>query len=270
MSQNPKHVKNYKLKPDNGAASSPPFMVRLATLGLLAFMAASPAQSALIHRYELNGSFADALGGPSLVPGGANGLGTLNATGYAFGPDQGLSLSNALPNNAGYSILVDFSIADTTDFRRIIDFKNLTVDDGLYNHDTSLNFFPASEGAGPAGTFQADVLARLVITRDSATGEFKGYVNGVAQFGFVDSPALSVFDGPNSVIQFFNDNIGSGDTTSGIVDRIEVYDSPLSFAQVSSLGGPAPVPEPSVIVLAGMGLAALTVACRRRRSRRVC
>ena len=43
----------------------------------------------LIHDYELNGSFADALGGPSLTPNG----GTLNATNYTFGPNQGLTLA---------------------------------------------------------------------------------------------------------------------------------------------------------------------------------
>ncbi len=46
----------------------------------------------LIHTYDLNGSLADALGGPALV---ANG-GTLNATNYSFGPNQGLTLTGAL------------------------------------------------------------------------------------------------------------------------------------------------------------------------------
>src|SRR4029079_211665 len=46
-------------------------------------LAAAPAT--LIHEYDLNNSFADNRGGPALVPNG----GTLNATNYSFGPNQG-------------------------------------------------------------------------------------------------------------------------------------------------------------------------------------
>ena len=49
-----------------------------------------------IHVYELDGTLADSLSGPALVSAG----GTLNATSYSFGPNQGLSLSNGLPNPA--------------------------------------------------------------------------------------------------------------------------------------------------------------------------
>ena len=41
----------------------------------------------LVRDYELNGSFADALGGPVINPDG----GTLNPTNYSFGPNQGLN-----------------------------------------------------------------------------------------------------------------------------------------------------------------------------------
>ena len=65
------------------------------------------AQSALTHDYQLNGSLADTLGGPSLVSAG----GVLSANGYSFGANQGLSLSNALGDNGNYSIEMQFSSA---------------------------------------------------------------------------------------------------------------------------------------------------------------
>ena len=63
----------------------------VATLLVLA-SADAPCLAGIIHDYELNGSFADSLGGPALVPAG----GTLNATNYSFAPNQGLSLSSWL------------------------------------------------------------------------------------------------------------------------------------------------------------------------------
>ncbi|HEX9637490.1 MAG TPA: hypothetical protein VGB99_08145, partial [Acidobacteriota bacterium] len=53
------------------------------------------------HVYELNGSLADTLGGPSLV---ASGSGVLGATGYTVAAhDSGLSLTGAM-NPLSYSI----------------------------------------------------------------------------------------------------------------------------------------------------------------------
>ena len=59
----------------------------------------------------MNGSFADALGGPSLTPNG----GTLNPTNCTFGPNQGLTLAGALQNPDNYSIEMVFSINTLTE-----------------------------------------------------------------------------------------------------------------------------------------------------------
>src|SRR4051812_2009214 len=87
-------------------------------LGVLVLLAASDVRAVtLTHQYRLDGSYADDLGGPSLVPNG----GTLGATRYTFGADQGLSLSNALTNNADYSIELVFQFQDLSSYRRILD-----------------------------------------------------------------------------------------------------------------------------------------------------
>src|SRR5439155_4734808 len=62
---------------------------RLTVFGIIA----DQAPSHLIHDYELNNSFADALGGPDVIPNG----GSLTPSTYVFGPNEGLTLSNALP-----------------------------------------------------------------------------------------------------------------------------------------------------------------------------
>ncbi len=64
-----------------------------------------PASAAtLVHAYELDGDFLDALGGPALVPNG----GMSGATRYTFGVNQGLTLTNGLVDTSDYSIVMVF------------------------------------------------------------------------------------------------------------------------------------------------------------------
>jgi hypothetical protein len=69
-------------------------------LGALALCAAFDAGATMIHDYELNGSLTDTLGGASLTAHG----GTLDASGYRFGYNQGLALqSTSSPSAAGWA-----------------------------------------------------------------------------------------------------------------------------------------------------------------------
>jgi hypothetical protein len=231
-------------------------------------LSAAPAVAQTVtHIYELNGSYADTLGGPSLSPNG----GTLTATDYQFGANQGLSLSNALVDPADYSIELRFEFDATNGYRRILDFKNLTADQGLYNLDTTLRYFPVTNG--PAGAFANNVFADVVLTRDDVTDTVTGYVNGVQQFSFIDGGGDAVFSAANNIIWFFqDDNATGGESSAGTVDRIRIYNGDLSSSQVLALaqGGTPPglpgsqVPEPgAVALLAGAGVTGL-LALRRR------
>src|SRR5262249_4333756 len=132
------------------------------------------------------------------------------------------------------------------------------------------NFFDLGEG--PAGALANSVLARVVLTRDNASGALVGYVNGSQQFSFMDSSNLGVFDAANNIMRFFQDDSFTGgiEASPGFVDRIAIYDNALSGGQVAALGGPGPLlatPEPGTTLLtalagAGVGL----FAWRRRRT----
>ena len=63
---------------------------------------------------------------------------------------EGLSLSGAI-NGSNYSIEMDFEFGSTSGYRKIIDFKDLAADTGLYNYSTELNFY--NEADGPGGAF---------------------------------------------------------------------------------------------------------------------
>ena len=78
--------------------------VLFAIVAPLLTSANSPA-SAAEYLYNLNGGYADSLGnGPDLVPYG----GTFTPSGYVFGANQGLSLSNVINPGDVYSIEIRF------------------------------------------------------------------------------------------------------------------------------------------------------------------
>lgn len=197
---------------------------------------------AVIHEYEFNGDLSDERGGPDLVSYG----GTVNATNYTFGPNQGLSLSDGLVNSGNYSIEMVFQFSDIDTWRKILDFKNLTHNFGFYNSPANaVYFYP--RGAGPANALTADTDVHLVVTRDATTDLFSAYADGVHQFSFTDSVFDAIFTEPDDVIHFFNDDFFASQASSGVVDRIRIYDGALSASQVVDLfnGGLPPGRSPA-------------------------
>lgn len=214
------------------------------TMGLNGAHAATPN-----HFYDLNNSLVDIFGGPSLVAHG----GTVLATGYTFGANQGLSLSNALPSG-NYTIDISFLLDDTPGYRKIIDFKDLASDSGTYNLSSALNFYPVDTSNSLA--IPQDTTVRVTLSRDGSTGTVTGYVNGDLQFSFVDNAGLATFDTPQQVAHFFIDDFatGQGEASGGHVNYIAVYNRALSASEVASL--PSAVPEPGgwLLALGGVGM----------------
>jgi hypothetical protein len=156
---------------------------------LVKLLGAASTAGADILTYELNGSYAESNGRPSLVPNGGT-LGPDSITGlhqgYTFGVNTGLSLSGTGISNA-YSIDITFYVDDVNvsinTFQKILDFKNRTSDSGLYSESGQLVLFSTSGSGDPSAgnDFANGQMADLIVTR-SASGFFSASVTGHGSF----------------------------------------------------------------------------------------
>jgi hypothetical protein len=235
-----------------------------AALTVAAIASFSANAATLTHLYLLDDA-TDAQGGPSVLGSGAFGVNQLGATGYQFNSNQGLTFANVV-NASAYSIDFSYSFDVDTGYRKLIDFKSLASDAGLYNLSQRLNFYPVTSGSPQ---LVAGQLARVTLTRDTA-GQVMGYVNGVQEISFSDTGNLATFSDPQQLARMFQDDntTGGRESSGGFVDYVRIYDGALSAGEVASLTNPvaAPVPEPSSWALMAIGLLAVTrlAPCRRQ------
>jgi PEP-CTERM motif len=222
-------------------------MIRALVLAAVAASVSVPASAAVIGDFRLNGNLTNAAGGPLSI---VNNGGVLGATGITFASNQGPTISGfSSPTN--YSVEVAFSFAQLSGYRKILDFKNRTSDNGLYNLSALLNFYPITTSGSPQ--FLTNQLARVVFTRNAA-GQSVGYVGNTAVIGFTNAFETQI----TSVLQLLRDDLvtGQGEASPGFVDYIRIYDTALSASEVAGLTPPGAVPEPAAwaLMIAGFGL----------------
>jgi hypothetical protein len=191
--------------------------------------------SSLIHQYSLVDSYVDDLGGPSLTGLG----GSFITAGYQYGQNQGLSLTGAMPP-AVYSVEITFNFSNVTGYNKLIDFKGLTSDAGLYVYDSQLQFVvipvtgcPGNDCYTSSALFAPDTQATVTITRDAAA-QVVGYVGTAAVFTFVDGGSVGEFNSNGNVVNFcIDDTSTTTEASAGTVRRIRIYSAALTAAQVN-------------------------------------
>jgi hypothetical protein len=237
----------------------------------VSMLSLEPAAHANTFQYDLNGSLTESSGGPSLVSDG----GALGTTGgYYFGQNKGLSLSGTGAFDS-YSIDIKFyfnSVTMSSDgYQRILDFKNRTLDEGLYSLNGAATYFVGCcSGLGGTGgsssgpVFVAGQLADLLVTRDSS-GLFTAAVNGTTAFSFVDSTGLATLSGPNNVINFFMDDFQS---LTNYPNQPEAGTGFIESITVTVPTAPVPLhPLPLVGQMLLLGLGGFGLLAYRRKNR---
>ena len=224
-------------------------------------LVASPAETVvdIIHNYEFSGNLSDSIGGVTLIPNG----GTITSSEYQFLANQGLALQSPRALKS-YTLAMRFRFSEVSGFRKAVDFKNLTSDNGLYVSAARLELYGVS-GAGPGGAFATNVFSMVALTRNDSTKNVIGYVNGIKQWEFTDNGEVAVpgFTSGVSTFQFFKDDGLSSEASAGAVDWIKVYDAPLSMADIA--GFATSVPEPGTVMICGLFSGCLAVRGWRRR-----
>ena len=190
--------------------------------------------------YYFQGSLESSLGtAPDLVEieKGSSGFtadGTTGVTVLRFAGGRGLALAPTthVIRRSGYSIEILFRFDLLDGYRKVIDFKNGSADDGLYVLDGCLIFFPKEQDAltriGP------DSYVQIVLTRDAAD-RVVGYVDGVRQFAFDDRGGLAKVGGSDSLRFFVDDVTTTGEWSSGAVSQIRLFDQALTANEVALL-----------------------------------
>jgi len=194
------------------------------------------AQSPLIHEYPLATDYADTRGGPPLVGHG----GSFATSAYGFGVNQGLSVASVMPATV-YTIDFHFQVSTVDGYRKVIDFKALDSDAGLYIEDSMLQFVvipvtgcPGSDCYTSTVLVTSNTAVELTLARD-ASGTVSAYIDRALQFSFADAGSVGAFDGVDAVINLFiDDNVTSGEASAGVVNKIRIYSEALSAADVAA------------------------------------
>jgi concanavalin A-like lectin/glucanase superfamily protein len=151
---------------------------------------------------------------------------------FAGGRGLALAPTTRVIRSSGYSIEVLFRFDRLDGFRKIIDFKDGSADDGLYALDGCLIFFPNEQDV--LTRFGSDSYVQVVLTRDAAD-RVVGYVDGVRQFAFHDRDGLAKVSGSDGLRFFVDDVTTTGEWSSGAVAQIRVFGQALTANEVALL-----------------------------------
>lgn len=171
-----------------------------------------------------------------------------NSRGGGFVVDTEQSLTNT------YTILMKFSFADFSGYRKIIDYLGRTSDTGFYIYNSKINFYPLGTSAN---SFTAGQAMTLMVTREATTGNagvFTVYsYNGTAfnqELQVTDDVGTSipftstVHSGGTKLGFFFDDTATSSEaTTSGRVFSLKMWSGTALSATALEEAATAPATE---------------------------
>jgi Ca2+-binding RTX toxin-like protein len=152
---------------------------------------------------------------------------------YRFQNGSGLNLNNPSVTANNYSIELVFALDYTNGFRKILDFSDLTRDEGLYSFNNSLWFysdFIGDVGLAPSNGVLETSYNHLILTRAS-NGQTIVYLNGNQVLFFNDTFGVADLSDQGD-LTLFTDDYTAIESSGGAVDFIGLYDNVLTTNEV--------------------------------------
>lgn len=190
------------------------------------------------YLYEFNGKFDEASGnGPRLTTLGETGkfitdnlpeLGNVKRKVYRFQKNSGLNynISNSrLKLYGSYSIELYFKFDALDSWKRVIDFKNRTTDNGVYIFNGKLNFYKII--TSDISPVVPNEYTHYIITYDAATRMVNMYADGVCKITFFDEYGDARADS-GELHFFYDDLVVKNEASSGTVAFVKLFDYTLT------------------------------------------
>jgi outer membrane protein OmpA-like peptidoglycan-associated protein len=143
--------------------------------------------------------------------------------------NSGLQFNNKQANgllDQSFTIELYFKLATINDWKRIIDFKNRTSDNGPYLHKARLNFFNFITGQNIA--VKPGKYIHYVYSRDHLTNKVKMYIDGESRIEFNDLTKEGVLSEAGLLNFFQDDLVVNYEASDGAIALIRLYDQVLT------------------------------------------
>ena len=200
-------------------------------------------QTHSILSYTFNNTLSESKGnGPALTMLDSIGvfvIDTLNEvsnktkTVYRFKKNAGVQFDNALAANfldSTYSIELYFVFDELGSWKRVIDWKNRTTDDGAYVYDGKLNFYPyVYSDSAPVVASQ---YTYYVVTRDGITKNLKIYTDAKTEISFTDANNDGMIDTSHVLNFFVDDLVVQNEASPGAVALLNLYNYVLDSTAI--------------------------------------
>jgi len=196
-----------------------------------------------VLHYEFNNSLTEVAGnGPELTVLGTEGIyvqdtlleiGSAEKRVYRFEANSGFQFDNTAAGNFlgdQYTIELYFVFDNLSSWKRVVDWKTRSSDNGAYVYYGELNFYPYQYST------DAPVLENeytyYVITRDAGSKELIIYADAINQISFIDNGGDGLLNADNMLNFFHDDLVVPNEASSGAVAMLKLYNYALDSATI--------------------------------------
>jgi len=236
-------------------------LIQICLAGLLFGLISSPGFSQRTLTYDFSKGFSNLENdGPDLKTIGETGkfeemilkgLGDSRRKVFFFPINSGLQFDNQKADgmlDKSFTVELYFKFNTLNDWKRILDFKNRTSDNGPYLHKARLNFFNFITGQNIA--VRPGEYIHYVYSRNHETGLVKMYIDGESKVEFKDATQEGILSEAGLLNFFQDDLVVNYEASDGAVALIRLYDRVLTpvlikktFKEIKEKGLESILPE---------------------------